>query len=214
MKRNITRNRFRDQFCDFLRSGRVQSHRPADRGSADWHQGQLEDEKAVIKGRKLIESGLSHCRFSAISYTNYSDFKDCLPFVPLLKSSKLVRAYEQIKLAARIFVLKRLQRVNGVGWPRALHFTVVHDRTFELAEGQPSHRQPVLRGAERPGFVPGMAGRDDMQRNQVELLDCRPGQCDMGIVRRIKCATEDSNPPGFGYCPSPQSQSRLTKKSL
>ena len=53
-----------------------------------------------------------------------------------------------------------------------------------------------------------------MQCRQVKLSDCRLGQCDMGIVRRVECAAEDADPPGIGGGQRPQTQSRLTRKSL
>lgn len=173
MEWNITRNRLGDQLGDSLSCGDTRGHQLADLGGADSHQGQLEREKTVGMPCVGIKLGLGQRGLSTISYTNYSKLKNVLPSVPLPESSKLVSPKEQVELGLRIFRLQCLQRVNREGRPRALQFTVIHHDARHIFKRQPGHGQPVNRRAQRPGFMPSLPGRNDVEGIQTELIQCR-----------------------------------------
>jgi hypothetical protein len=75
-------------------------------GGADRHQGQLENEKPVVVRRIGIKLDLNQRRFCAVSYTNYSDFKNLSALMPLANGRKLISAYEQVELAHWILDLQ------------------------------------------------------------------------------------------------------------
>ena len=146
----------------------------------------------MLMRRISIELGLSQRRWCAISYTNYSNFKNRLPLVPLSKGQKLISPNKKIKLGRRMFSLQGAQRFQGKGRPRALQLAVVDDNTRHVFKGQARHGQPVLRRAERPGLVPGLPGWNDVEGIERELLQRRLGQRDMGQVRRVKGTAKDA----------------------
>lgn len=214
VKRNITRNRFRDQLGDGRGSGFTRSHQLANLGGADGHQGQLQSGKPVRTASISIKLRLGLHGLCSISYTNYSNFKNVLPSVPLPEGGKLVGPNKQVDLRLRIFRLQGLQGVYGEGGTRALNFTVIHHDTRHAVKCQPAHGQPVRRGAECPRLVPGLAGGNYIQPVQVELRQRGLRQREVRIVRRIKRAAKHANTLGPRRLCCAQTQSRLTRNSL
>lgn len=74
----------------------------------------------MLMRRISIELGLSQRRWCAISYTNYSNFKNRLPLVPLPEGHKLISPNKKIKLGRRMLSLQGAQRLQSKGRPRAL----------------------------------------------------------------------------------------------
>ena len=141
----------------------------------------------------------------ALRYTNCSSREYILPPVPLAEGGQLVPANQQKERAARVFSVQRFQRVNGVTRTRPLDFTLIDTDTVKTAEGQLGHLQPMLSGAQRPLFVPRVAGRDDFEFVQLQLRDRRLCQGQMRVMGWIEGPPKNAN--------ALQTQSLRTKKS-
>ncbi len=141
----------------------------------------------------------------AIRYTNCSSREYILPPVPLIKGGQLVPADQQKERAVWVFGVQRFQRVDGVTRTRPLDFTLIHTDAVKTAEGQLGHLQPMLSGAQRPLFVPRVAGRDDFEFVQLQLRYSRLGQRQMCVVRWVEGPPKNAN--------ALQTQSLRTKKS-
>lgn len=213
MALNITRNRRGNQPGQALRRRVARSDLPSYVGSADGHQGQLEGQNRVRKPDMKVKSGLSPCGTCAVCYANYSYFQQGLPAMPAFQCRKLVSANDQVELAARIFDLQGLQRINSEARPCAFELPIIDQDPLQRAKRQPRHGQAVFGRAKGPGLVPGLPGGDDVQGIELQLRHCRTGQRNVGLVRRVKRTTEHADSSGAGG-DFAQSQSRRIKNSL
>ncbi len=196
VKRNITRNRLGDQLGDGCSCGLTRGYSLANLGGADRHQRQFKLENPVVIAGISIELHLGKHGLCAISYTNYSNFENVLPSVPLPESGKLVGTNKQVDLGLRIFSLQGLQRINCEAGARALDFAVIDHDMGHAFKRQPGHSQPMYRRAEGPGLVPGLAGGNNIQPVKPELRQSGLRQRDVGVVGRIKRAAKHANSPG------------------
>ncbi|MDB5869883.1 MAG: hypothetical protein JWP96_2215 [Polaromonas sp.] len=92
MKRNIPRNRLKDQFGDFMCSGIHRSQPLSNRGGADRLQGPFDRKKAGVMRSASIKLSLIQRGWCAISYANYSGFEILPPFSPLPEGCELIGA--------------------------------------------------------------------------------------------------------------------------
>ena len=127
----------------------------------------------------------------------------------------LIATTEGIMEITRQFV----QGVDGVRVARAIDFAAVHAHAPQVAKGQLTHGQPVLRRAERARLVPGTPGGQDVQAVEPQHIQRRLHQQSVRTVRRIECAAEQAD-PSYGHRPvvrpprRHQTQSLRTRKSL
>lgn len=135
--------------------------------------------------------------------------------MPLLEGRKLICPHEKVKPDLRILRLHCLQRIDGEGGARALQLTLVNHHLCLVPEGQLCHRQAMLRSAQRTRLVPRLPGRNDVQVVEFKLVDGRPGQRDVRMMRRVERTTKYANAVFVRRSGSRvQTHSRLTRNSL
>lgn len=212
---NITRHRFKNQRIDVL----LAAHKGTDLCSAHGHRRHGQAHKALIQWHIWLKMAARPRRIFTLSYTYCSELRNLLPIAPLVQGAGLVFSHQQKQLSLRPPVLQDAQGVDGVAGADALDLLRINLNLRQVAEAQASHGQPVVGSRQWAGFVPGLAGGDDKQAIQAQMLQRGQYQGTVSVVRRVKRAAKDAD-SGWTVqvtgqaVPAPQAQSRGTKNRL
>ena len=153
------------------------------------HEGPL--QRLPSPSREILKLSLTASRSTMLttSYRNYSFAQNIIVAMPLAEGPRLVGADDQHQLESREFTLQFVKRVHGVAGPGAMEFALVHGHPGQACKGQSGHRQSML-ARRQTGPVRGQPSGQNVQTIQVQLLQRRLGQSDMGPVRRVEGPTE------------------------
>ena len=116
--------------------------------------------------------------------------------MPLVQGAGLVLSHQQKQLCVRPPVLQDAQGIDGVAGAHALDFQRIDLHLRQVAKAQSGHREPVLRCGQSARLMPGLAGRDDQQAIQAQVLQRDGYQGAVSDMRRVKSTAKDTDSVG------------------
>jgi len=188
---NITRNGFKNQWTYVLAKGQT----PANVSGTDVHGGHFQQPNGCLAQVQGFKSGVGPRKTCASSYTYCSKLGDLAPSTPGIQGLCLVFSNDEGEFGTGEFGPKFKQRVHGVAGAGAYRLARVDHHALQVGKGQARHGQPMDSRRQLTAFMPCLAGGNDAQLVQLQLLQSHPRQCMVGCMGRIKRTTEHPDAP-------------------
>ena len=122
----------------------------------------------------------------------------------------MVCPYNKKKFGPNMLLPQNRQSVHRVTGAWAIQFDVTHPNLCQVRKQELAHGHAVVPGAQYTGFVPSVAGWNNIQDIQLKLRQRGLRQSQVRVVRRIKSTTEQTDP--FEMRCGAQTQSLACKK--